>query len=417
MAQSEVKIPPLKTAPKLSALMSNYNRKLKEHKAEGKKIAWGTGVVPMELLLAMDILPAYPENFIAICGASHVGTQLCQIVEREGYSSDLCSYARATMGACMLEDPDNFKVPLLPRPDIIFLGTQCNTHLKWWEAMGRLYNVPVMVLDTPFYHDNLAGEARDIALQYIENQLKDMTGFLSEFCHKPYNFGSLQESIANSARASKLYGEAVDMCKTRPSPITIFDIFANVGPLVTARGLREPVEFYEALVAEIKERVAQGFSAVGGEKYRLYLDNLPVWYRVGWLSRKLAEYGACTVAAVYPWNWIDSFGKLDAENPVASMAESQLGIVSNRAAAWRINYLEKLVNDFSVDGLLAQLCVTCKAFVTDQTVIVREVQKSTGLPAVFMEGDMVDERYFDENKVRQQLEEFFEVLQTRSNKG
>lgn len=417
MALSEGKIYPLKSAGKLNALLSNYNRKLKEAKAEGKKIAWGSGGVPMDILLAMDIMPAFPENFTAVCGASHVGTPLCEISESQGYSPDLCSYSRATLGACMLEDPDNFKVPVQPKPDIILLGTQCNTHLKWWEAMGRLFNVPVLVLDTPFLHDNMPAEDREIAFRYIKRQFEEMIKSISEFCGRPYNYSGLQESIANTARTAELYGDFVKMGKVKPSPITSFDVFNNIGPLMACRGYPEPVKFYEDLLEETQQRVKEGFSAVGGEKYRLYLDNLPIWYRVGWLARKLAAQGACTVAEVYPWTWINSFAVLDAENPIDSMAEWQLKLLSNRGTAWRVKFLEGLLKDFSVDGILAQLCVSCRAFVPDQAVIIREVQKSTGLPATFMEGDMIDERFFDESKVGQQLDEFFEVMQTRIKKG
>ncbi|MGV8057013.1 MAG: 2-hydroxyacyl-CoA dehydratase subunit D [Smithellaceae bacterium] len=417
MTQPEGKIYPLKSNVKLQALMSNYNRDLNEAKAAGKKIAWGSGAAPMDLLLAMDIIPAYPENFTAICGASHVGTQLCQAAEQEGYSPDLCSYSRATMGACFLEDPDNFKVPVQPKPDIIMLGSQCNTHVKWWEAMGRYYNVPVMILDTPFKHDNLSEDDNKQAVRYIERQLKDMVKFISEFSGRPYNYDRLQEVIFNTSRASQLYGDFVNLGRSIPSPITAFDIFANIGPLMTARGFREPVEFYEGLVAETRERVSQGISAIGTERYRLYLDNLPVWYRVGWLARKLAAQGAATVAAVYPWTWINSFGNLDPEHPIESMAVWQHQLLSNCGTGWRIRLLSKLIEDFSVDGILAQLCISCKAFVPDQAVIIREVQKLTGLPAIFTEGDMVDERYFDESKVSQQLEDFFTIMKTKLEKA
>ena len=70
-----------------------------------------------------------------------------------------------------------------------------------------------------------------------------------------------------------------------------------------------------------------------------------------------------------------------------------------------------------MDGLLVPACATCKMYLPEQATLIREVQKLTGLPAGFIEGDMVDERYFDENLVTQQLEDFFNVMQAKMKRG
>jgi benzoyl-CoA reductase/2-hydroxyglutaryl-CoA dehydratase subunit BcrC/BadD/HgdB len=50
-------------------------------------------------LIAMDIIPVYPENHGAMIGASKMGVDLCEKAEQMGYSRDLCSYAMADI-AC-----------------------------------------------------------------------------------------------------------------------------------------------------------------------------------------------------------------------------------------------------------------------------------------------------------------------------
>jgi benzoyl-CoA reductase/2-hydroxyglutaryl-CoA dehydratase subunit BcrC/BadD/HgdB len=414
--KTEGKLYPLESHKKMQSLLDANYLDLEQAKAKGKKIAWVTGQAPTDILVAADILPAYPENHAALCGAKRVSTQLCQIAEAHDYLQDLCSYAKNSLGSCLLGNQD-FPVAPLPAPDILLAVSMCNTHVKWWEALSRYYNVPLLLLETPFVHDSLSNEDIASAFRYAENQLKDMTVFLGDFCGRPYDYAKLQEAVTNSSKAASLYGEFLDTARNIPSPITAFDAFLHLGPMMNLRGFPEAVSYYELLLAEVRQRVKQSFSAVGEELYRLYWDNIPVWYRVGWLGRKFASYGACAVAAFYPWLWVEAFAKLDSEHPLESIARSQVLYYQNSGTKSRVDFPVRLVKDFSVDGLVAQVSVTCKALVPDQLVIAKEVQRLAGVPAVIIEGDMVDERFFSEDQVDKQIEDFMYILATRKGRG
>jgi hypothetical protein len=54
--------------------------------------------------------------------------------------------------------------------------------------------------------------------------------------------------------------------------------------------------------------------------------------------------------------------------------------------------------------------------VPDQLVLAREVQKLTWVPAVVIEGDMVDERFFSEDLVDRQIEDFMSILAARKGR-
>ncbi|MHA2110491.1 MAG: hypothetical protein ACW98W_03375 [Candidatus Hodarchaeales archaeon] len=66
---------------------------------EGKKVAWITSGGPVEFLIAMNIVPLYPEQYGAIAGSAKDSTRLCQVAESHGYSQDLCAYARTSFGS------------------------------------------------------------------------------------------------------------------------------------------------------------------------------------------------------------------------------------------------------------------------------------------------------------------------------
>ena len=63
-------------ASKMRELMAKYYFEAKT--TQEKPIAWVTSGAPVEFLYAMDILPIYPENYSAMCGAAKVSLPLIE---------------------------------------------------------------------------------------------------------------------------------------------------------------------------------------------------------------------------------------------------------------------------------------------------------------------------------------------------
>ena len=68
----------------LKDMMTVYYAEAKAAPLTGKKVAWITSGGPVEPLIAMDIIPVYPENHGAMIGASKMGGGLCEIAEDMG---------------------------------------------------------------------------------------------------------------------------------------------------------------------------------------------------------------------------------------------------------------------------------------------------------------------------------------------
>jgi benzoyl-CoA reductase/2-hydroxyglutaryl-CoA dehydratase subunit BcrC/BadD/HgdB len=303
----------------------------------------------------------------------------------------------------------------LPRPDLLLVITTCNTHLKWWEDLSHYFNVPLMVTDTPYIQDGMSDEEIDGVVDYTKAQLQEHIGQLQELTGRKFDWDAYQQAIAYAREASLLYEKFVTSTRNVPSPITSFDTFLHLGPLMVARGFPEPIEYYKTLTAEVEERVRTKVSAIGEEVYRLYWDNIPVWFKVGYLGRKFAGYGAALVAAKYPMVWIEAFSDLDPENPLDSIARSQTLVLLNRGTQYRIDLLRRLLSDYKVDAMVMQMSRTCKPFIMEQVVISKEAERQSGLPSVVIEGDMVDSRLFDEAEVDNRIDSFMEVVARSKN--
>ena len=82
----------------LGELLAKHYDDAFKAKAEGRPVVWSTSIAPQELLEAMDIAVVYPENHAAAVGARKDAPQFIAKSEGDGYSSDICSYARVNIG-------------------------------------------------------------------------------------------------------------------------------------------------------------------------------------------------------------------------------------------------------------------------------------------------------------------------------
>lgn len=411
----EVKIVPLKSHKMQQNLLDKYYRDAKDWEKEGKPIAWCSGVAPSDILSSMDILVIFPENHAVICGARKVSTKLCQAAEARDYSQDLCSYSKNDMGSAFLGKDTLSPIGGLPRPDLLLISNnQCGTITKWFETLSRHFQVPLIVIDSPFLHDGMDKETIDNALKYVKRQLEETAVFLEEFTGKPFDIDKLREGVALTGESARLYKEIMEMCKHIPSPITCFDLFIHLFPMMCLRGQKVAVNYYEKLKAEVEERIAQGISAVPNERFRLFWDNIPVWFRLKENATLFASHDACVASAVYPYNWCLTFAGLDASKPIESLAEGVVLPFLNHGIKYRVDFISKLVEEYSIDGLVLQASRTCKPFFIGQYDIATGVKKKTGVPSVLIEGDMVDSRFYDDARVLSQIESFFEVLESNA---
>ncbi|MEM0266309.1 MAG: 2-hydroxyacyl-CoA dehydratase, partial [Archaeoglobaceae archaeon] len=160
----------LKIAEKMRNLMAGYY--MLGHNAKVR--AWVTSGAPVEILYAMDVYPVYPENHGALIGAAKLGSHYSDFAEKRGFSRDLCSYARCDIG-CVFAGTS--PVGGLPRPSFLFACNNiCNTVVKWYEVLSRIFKVPLFVLDMPF----IRKELKDSHLRYVEDQLLDFIKFVEK---------------------------------------------------------------------------------------------------------------------------------------------------------------------------------------------------------------------------------------------
>ena len=394
----------IKCVKTMKDIMTKYYIEAKTAGQNNKKIAWITSGGPVEPLIAMDIIPVYPENHGAMIGASKMGIDLCSKAEDMGYPRDLCSYARADIAASPI---NGGPIGGLPRPDMLVCSNNiCGTVVKWYEVQARFYNVPLFIFDTPFIHTDLSPEA----VKYVKRQILELITFLEENTGRKLDHDRMTEVGRLALKGQLLWQEVLDTTVNRPAPMTAFDAFFHLALIVTLRGTQTVIDYYTLLLEEMKERVRQGIGMVPEEKYRLLWDNLPVWYKTRWLSDKLASHNASLVADTYTSAWCGVTHLMDENKVIESMAIAYSNIYLNLSIDRMFEIISKMIGKYSIDGLIMHSNRSCKPYSLGQYDIQKMVMEKIKIPALLIEADMVDERSFSESQIETRIDAFMETM-------
>ena len=395
--------PPLKATARMAELISRQYLKGKYTKGV-RKVAWHSSGAPIEILQALDFFLYTPDNHAALCGARKKGTEYSEVAENHGYSRDICSYARTDFGTYFSGDTP---VGRIPKPDLIVVSNNiCQTILHWYQAMGTYLNAPVFLIDTPFLYD----EAEPHQVEYVMNQLEELIPIAEEISGNRLSEKRLKQATRMGQVCSDLWVEVLYRARAKPAPITGFDAFILMGPIVALRGEETTARFYEQVLKEIDDRIARGIGAVKSEKYRILWDNLPIWYNLSWMSKKLAALGIAVAISNYTYQWGESARYIDPEKPIESAAKTYLHAVLNRSAGYKFEQMKQMVSDFSLDGVLLHSDRSCKPYSLGQMDQATSLLNEVGVPGLILEADHNDSRIFSEEQVTNRLQAFSEMM-------
>ena len=390
----------LKTAAELKRLMQWHYTSTSSLRL-GRPLAWVTSGAPVEILRAMDVAAVYPENYGALCGAQHQAVALCQTAEARGYSPDLCSYARTSLGSIF--DHEGAPMHGLPRPDVLVCCNNiCNTVVKWWEAMAQHYDAPLFVLDVPFLYDGL----QERVLAYVASQLEEMIRFVERETGRRLS-SALRKHVRLANETVELWRDIRDLCKARPSPLNAPDLFVNMAPIVVLRGTRGAVRFYRHLKQEVEERVRNGVGAIPKETYRLLWDNIAIWHHLYRFYNYFVNYDACFVVDTYTGGWSQTMAAGDL---LESLALAYTTVFLNQNLEHRVDAMVQQISEYGVDGFVMHNNRSCKPYSLGQYAIKRAVAGRTGAPGLIIESDMSDSRSFAREAVKTRIQAYMESL-------
>ncbi len=372
--------------------------------SENGTLAWVTSGFPVEIPIAMNLGVVYPEQAGAIIGAQKIGPEVSGYAEDLGYSQELCSYARVSIGST--EKPDKVPMGALPTPQILLAGNNiCGTVLKWYDAISEMTGAPVFLLDTPPIENQQLPHNQE----YVRRGVERLIEFIGSRFNRTIEEDRIKEVAELSSRATKLWIRALEACKNKPSPLNCADRFLMMAPVVSSRGTEHCVEFYESVVTEVEERVKNGIGAIRYEKVRLLWDNIPPWHHLRFFNI-LASRGVVFPADTYTHAWTGNMVGTDTPSIIDEVVETYSKVYLNMGLDAKVDKMCKLITDYDLDGFVMFSVRSCKRYSLGQLVSKELVTERTGVPGVIIEGDMVDSNVYNEAQIETRVDALLEML-------
>ena len=388
---------------KLGQIAAKAYSDAQEAKDRGEKVGWISSNFPVEIPETLGIPVCYPENQAAGIAARGGGERLCEISESEGYSNDICAYARISLAYAKVKDAPEQN---MPQPDFLLCCNNiCNCMIKWYENLADELDIPLIMLDIPFNPDN---EVSDEEVAYVKGQFLEAIAKLEEITGKKWSDEKFKEVMANSNRTSRAWLEATAQAKYTPSPFNGFDLLNHMAVMVTARGKAEAAEAMETLVKEYKENHANNTSTFRAEeKYRIMFEGIACWPWLRATSTGLKSRGINMVTTIYA----DAFGFIydDFDGMIRAYCKVPNAINLETARDKRV----KLCKNNNVEGLLVHVNRSCKLWSGFMNEMSRQIGKECNIPVASFDGDQADPRNFSEAQYDTRVQGLAEIMESR----
>jgi benzoyl-CoA reductase subunit B len=129
--------------------------------------------------------------------------------------------------------------------------------------------------------------------------------------------------------------------------------------------------------------------------------------------------GATVVSSTYTrvGGLYDAGFRHDAARPIESLAEYCLGCYTNLSLPSRVDFLARTIREYQADGFLVNSVKSCNAFSVGQLLMLRELERRTGVPGAFIESDLVDPRYFGKANIENRVQSYLQMLDARGARG
>lgn len=376
-----------------------------------KPIAWCTSAGPVEILRALGFEIYFPENHGAMLGATRLAQKYIPRAHQAGFAGEICSYLTADVGAYLMNETPltaAYGLESIPKPDLIVFNTnQCREVAEWFNFYGREFNCPVVGVYPPRYLEEVTKADIDNVASQFEKVLKvgeDVIG-------KKLDPKQLEKTVALSYEGSQLWKEVLNTAQAKPAPLSFFDGTILMAPIVMLRGTELCVEFYKNTLSELKQLIENKSETAPDEEIRIYWEGMPIWGRLRSMAEFFVENKTAVVASTYCNSWV--FDDFDPKNPLESMASAYTKIFINRGENSKLAYMEKIVKDFQIDGVIFHDSKTCFNNTNSRFGLPKRLHDSIAIDTLTIDGDLNDLRFYSDGQSQTKLETFIEQLKSK----
>jgi benzoyl-CoA reductase/2-hydroxyglutaryl-CoA dehydratase subunit BcrC/BadD/HgdB len=358
---------------------------------EGDKPVVYTSVYsfPMEILAACDVAAFDFELGSSMLGFLDADGTLPAEAEDHGFSADLCSVHRASLGSYLKGH--------FPRPDLtISTSFYCGGKARTSEIMSLMSSVPSFLLSVP---QEITRESVD----YVKGQLREAADLVAGLTGRPFDKDRLGQAVSHSNRARAAQLELLSMLAHRPAPwggdqLFNYSFFSHIYD-----GTEALAGIHEGYVDMLRERIDAG--RLRPEHSRVFWYAWAPAYRTT-IFETLKRHGVSVpVCETFLVHWEE----IDEHDPFEGLALKCLKNPFIGRVRRRTDLLDGVVDRFGIDGAILMATPACRHSKGNWAIMKDECARH-GIPLLVLDVDMADPRTYAEEQTRTRLEGFIEMM-------
>jgi len=388
-----------------------------------------------EIIRAMDIVPAWTENYAGICGVKRDAQRFLEKAESLNFSRSLCTYALCGLGFDAWREELGEMPPDAPwggqaKPDEMLGSGQilCDPRNKWYQAAQHyMPDVPAYNLGLPwppYENDYDYREVQGYYIKYIVEELRGLVAFLERHIGKKMDWDRLSQLVDLTDRTWNLIWETYELRRAVPSPMGTGDAMNTMVPQAFMMGTQQAYDFHKELNEELRRKIANKEGEIPDEKYRLiWGGGLPSWFALtdfNYFNSRGAVFPVETtyrmVEAVY--NFDIDLSKIS--DPLEHIAWRWLKYwtywydkAKKRPGSHPdVERLIQYIEDYKIDGVVMHEAFSCRTWHVGliwQLNLLKKIYRD--MPSLILESDIVDISSYNEADTRARIDAFIDTLE------
>lgn len=387
----------------IKELMDKHYEDALAAKKRGELVGWASSNFPQELAECLGLTLVYPENHAAAVSAKKASLPYLEQSEGEGYSTDICSYARINLGFKDIKECEALQIPL---PDyVLCCNNICSCMVKWYENLAHELKIPLIMLDIPY---NTAYKVTQSRVDYIKDQFILVIKQLEDLTGKKFSEERFKEVMKISSASGRAWKRAMDAMMAVPSPLNGYEIFSYMAIVVCNKGRQETTDALNKLADELEERIKKGETSFRAEeKHRILSEGIACWPYLGHNMKNLIQYGINVVGAIYCKAFEKVYNSLD------EMAVAYAEVTNCVNLEKEVDMRTEIIKTNHIEGMLIHSNRSCKMWDGFMLEMERRIAKETGIATASFDGDQSDPRVFSKAQYETRVQSLYEIMEQK----
>ncbi len=361
---------------------------LQSQREQGKKIAGlYCGYAPLELLRAMDLVPA------VLCSFSNNTVEAAEAV----LPGNLCPLIKSSYGFIVTDT-----CPFYAISDAVIAETTCDGKKKMFELIAD--RKPTHVMDLPQLPDEKEAHANWTAM------IRKLQSFLEKTFDRKVTDEQIEAEIRDTNKKNRLVQRILEFAQMKPTVISWKELYDITWLAQPAAG-RDIEKTLEEIIKKLEKRVKDGYAYGKKDAPRVLVTGCPIGGDSTKVFATIEEAGG-VIVGLDSCTGLKPFIDLAEENtgdPAGALARKYLNLPCSCMTPndRRLAHIDNLIEKYKIDAVIDVVLHACHSYNIESHRVGEHIKKRHNLPFLKI---VTDYSKGDIEQIRTRVEALFEGI-------